>query len=141
MTPGSSRRRPEPWRALALALALLCPPACARDARRGDADIQVRWEITPSPPSVGRARVRLIVSDAGWSPRNGAHVTVFATRDSVRMAVDTARGQGAGQYVIDHFVFPVAGRWVLSARVETPDGHQTEVDHAVEVGAGTDPER
>jgi len=127
-----------PFRRLALVVAVLSLSACARDARRGDRDLQVRWEVTPSPPSVGRARLRLIVSDVTWELRNGARVTVTATRDSVRMAVDTARGQGAGQYVIDDFVFPVAGSWVLSARVETPDGRWAESDHPVEVGNETD---
>ena len=97
--------------------------------------------ITPSAPSVGRARIRLVVSDVAWRPSNGARVTVVATRDSVRMAVDTARGQGAGQYFIDDFSFDVAGRWVLSARVETPDGRWVEVDHPVEVGPAKEPER
>lgn len=125
---------PLPSTRFVLLLAVLSVSACARDTRRGDPDIQVRWAISPSPPSVGTARLRVIVSDARWRLRNGAHVTVSATRDSVRMAVDTAMGQGAGQYAIDDFLFPVAGDWVLSARVETPDGRWAEVDHPLKVG-------
>lgn len=93
----------------------------------------MRWDIQPSPPTVGKATLRVTVSDMNWAPRNGAHVIVTATRDSVRMAVDTAVGQGAGQYVIDDFVFEVAGAWTLSARVETNDGRWAEVDHPVKV--------
>jgi hypothetical protein len=107
--------------------------ACGRDTRRGDPNIQVRWDIEPSPPAVGKARVRVTVSDLDWAPRNGAHVIVTAVRDSVRMAVDTAVGQGAGQYIIDDFVFQVAGKWTLRARVETNDGRWAEVDHRVRV--------
>jgi hypothetical protein len=108
---------------------------CSHDARRGDSEIQVRWAFTPSPPAVGRAHVQLTVSDLDWTPRNGARVVVTAVRDSVTMAVDTAVGQGAGQYVIDDFVFEAAGDWVLSARVDTPDGLWAEVDHPVTVGS------
>jgi hypothetical protein len=140
-TPGGVRCPRIPSRALALVLVVLGLPACAGDVRRGDPDVQVRWEIATSPLSVDRAQIRLVVSDVAWRPRNGARVTVVATHDSLRLPADTARGQGAGQYLIDDVVFPVGGRWLLSARVETPDGRWAEVDHAVDVGGARDRKR
>ena len=120
--------------------AVLAQSACGGDVHRGDADIQVRWHFSPSPPRVGKAQVQVTVSNQEWQPRNGAHVIVTAVWDSVRMAVDTAVGQGAGQYVIDDFVFQVAGEWTLSARVETLDGRWAEVEHGVKVRAVEAPE-
>jgi hypothetical protein len=118
-----------------LAAALLLA-GCDRAARTGDADLQVRWSFEPSTPEVGTAEVRLKISDVDWTPRNGATVIVSGTRDGVVLSVDTARGEGAGQYVAPKFRFEVAGDWVLRARIETPDRRWVEVERTVKVGTG-----
>jgi hypothetical protein len=116
--------------------AVVAMAACGGDRRTGDPDLQLRWVVEPSPPHVGSATVRVDVADVDWTPRNGALVVITGLRDSVRMAVDTAVGQGAGQYLAEGFPFVVAGDWVLRTRVETVDGRWTEVDHPVKVAAG-----
>jgi len=116
-----------------LAAALLLA-GCDRETRTGDADLQVRWSFEPSPPQVGTAEVRLEVSDVDWTPRNGATVILSGTRNGVVLSVDTARGEGAGQYVAPAFRFEVSGDWVLRARVETPDRRWVEVERTVTVG-------
>jgi hypothetical protein len=122
----------------ALTAAALCGLllGCGGDARTGDADLQVRWSIEPFPPQVGTAQVRLEVSDVDWTPRNGATVVLTGLRDGVELVVDTARGQGAGVYLVPEFRFEVSGDWVLRARVETPDRRWVEVERAVTVEAG-----
>lgn len=123
---------------LALAAVTLVGAACGGDVREGDADLQVRWTFEPSPPTVGTAEVRLDVSDVDWTPRNGAKVVVTGLRDGISLVVDTARGQGAGRYVVPAFRFEVAGGWVLRARVETTDGRWVEVEEPVTVEAQQD---
>jgi hypothetical protein len=127
---------PHPTRAvLALAAAALLL-ACGDPGRTGDVDLQVRWRFEPSPPAVGTAAVRLEVSDVDWTPKNGATVVVTGLREGVELVVDTARGQGAGVYLIPEFRFEVAGSWVLRARVETADRRWVEVEHPLTVEAG-----
>ena len=109
--------------------------ACSSDERRGDADLQIAVEVSPSPPRVGSATVSVMVTDVDWTPRNGATVIVTGLRDSLQLALDTARGQGAGRYEAADFSFEVTGEWVLSVRVETTDGRWVEVDHPVTVTA------
>jgi len=126
-----------PW-ALALStLVAVLMSACGQgDQRSGDADLQLRWILTPDPPRVGTGEVRVDVSDVSWRPRNGARVIITGIRDGVELVVDTARGEGAGRYLAPTFRFEVAGRWVLRARVETPEGSWTEEEHPVDVVAG-----
>ena len=54
----------------------------------------------------------------------------------LKVSVDTARGLGAGRYLAPSFPFSAAGSWVLTARVELPDGRWAEVRHRVEVADG-----
>jgi hypothetical protein len=109
--------------------------ACSSDERRGDADLQVGVEVSPSPPQVGAATVAVMVTEVDWTPRNGATVIVAGVRDSLQLVLDTARGQGAGRYETAGFTFEVTGEWVLSVRVETTDGRWVEVDHPITVSA------
>ena len=113
------------------------PSACGQGgARSGDADLQLRWTFEPDPPHVGTGEIRVDVADVAWKPRNGARVILTAIRDGVELAVDTARGEGAGRYVAPTFRFEVAGAWILRTRVETPEGRWTEEEYPVEVVAG-----
>lgn len=126
---------PHPTRALGALVAAVLLLACGEPGRTGDADLQVRWSFDPSPPGVGTAEVRLDVSDVDWTPRNGAIVVVTGLRDGLALVVDTARGQGAGRYVIPEFRFEAAGSWVLRARVETTDRRWVEVERTVTLEA------
>ena len=109
--------------------------ACSPDERRGDANLQIAVEVSPSPPRVGAATVAVVVTDVDWTPRNGATVIVMGMRDSLQLVLDTARGQGAGLYEAADFSFEVTGEWMLSVRVETTDGRWVEVEHPVTVTA------
>ena len=119
-------------------LATLLLAACGGrvDNRSGDADLQLRWTLTPDPPRVGTGEIRVEISDVEWRPRNGARVIITGIRDGVELVVDTARGEGAGRYLAPDFSFEVAGGWILRARVETPEGSWTQEDYSVEVVAG-----
>lgn len=136
MPPPVPLRRASPV-AVALAATLLLVPAtagCGGDVRTGDPSLQVRVTVDPPAPVVGTARVQVEVADADWSPRNGARVLLTGTRDGVTLAVDTAWGEGAGRYVAPAFRFEVTGDWVLTTRVEFPDGRWQEVERRVTVG-------
>jgi hypothetical protein len=109
--------------------------ACSSDERRGDTDLQIALDISPSPARVGPATVGVVVTDVDWTPRNGATVIISGTRDSLQLVLDTARGQGAGRYEAADFGFEVAGAWVLKVRVETTEGRWTEMDRPVTVTA------
>jgi hypothetical protein len=120
--------------ALAAVLALLPLAAgCDRDARRGDAELDVRVRVTPDPPTLEAAGVEVAVAELDWSPRNGDRVVILGRREGVLLLQDTARGRGAGRYRAHHLDFPVAGEWVLTVRVETRDDRWVEVDRRVEV--------
>lgn len=121
--------------ALVSVLVTVALAACGGVERRGDANLQLSWEVDPAPPQVGPATVAVVLSDVDWTPHNGATVILTGFRDSVQLVVDTARGQGAGRYETDGFVFEVAGDWLLNVRVETNDGRWAEFDHSVTVVA------
>lgn len=123
--------------ALVLVLGMaLVSTACGGDVRSGDASLQVRVTVDPPAPLPGAAQVRVEVSDADWSPRNGARVVLTGIREGVTLAVDTAWGEGAGRYTAPAFRFEVTGDWVLVTRVELPDGRWQEVERKVTVGGG-----
>jgi len=123
----------------ALLLSTLLLVACAAEVRRGDPDLQVRVSTEPAPPTVGLADVQVELSEVDWTPRNGDRVILSGSRDGIVLAVDTARGQGAGSYRAEGFRFEVAGDWILTVRVETRDGRWVEVDHPVEVTTPAEP--
>lgn len=118
---------------LLVGVVLLGTLGCGGGDRRGDPDLQLTVEVEPHPPTLGDAVIRVDVADVDWRPRNGDRVIVRGLRDGIVVAEDTARGEGVGRYVIPDFLFPVAGHWVLTARVETRDGRWAEVDRRVEV--------
>lgn len=124
---------PLPFRPLVVSAVLLLA-ACGGD-RRGDADLQIDLSLEPDPPVVGLADVQVELADVDWRPRNGDRVLVTALRDSIVLAHDTARGQGAGIYRAEGLRFEVAGEWLLRVRVETRDGRWAEVDRPVRVEA------
>ncbi len=95
----------------------------------------MKLSFEPDPPVIGQADVVLEVADVDWRPRNGDRVIVTALREDVAVAVDTAMGQGAGQYRVARFPFPVAGDWMMTVRVETPGGVWAELDYPIEVVA------
>jgi hypothetical protein len=131
-----SMRRGLPALLLSVMLAAV-PSACGQGGERsGDADLQLRWTFEPDPPRVGTGEIRVDVADVAWKPRNGARVILTGILDGVELAVDTARGEGAGRYVAPSFSFGAAGEWILRTRVETPEGRWTEEEYPVEVVDG-----
>ncbi|MFQ5535920.1 MAG: hypothetical protein ACE5GJ_00585 [Gemmatimonadota bacterium] len=132
-----SRRPPHPLAApaakgtafgLVLFLFVLPATGCREEAREGDADLQIRVTVSPDPPRVGAsARIDVDVAEVDWSPRNGDRVTLEASRNGVVLAVDIARGVGAGRYSTDPMHFEVTGAWILSVRVDTRDGRWSRV--------------
>jgi hypothetical protein len=112
----------------------LASTACGGDVRSGNLALQVRVTVDPPAPVPGTVEVRVEVADADWTPRNGARVVLTGIREGVTLAVDTARGEGAGRYTAPAFRFEVTGDWVLVTRVELPDGRWQEVERRVRVG-------
>lgn len=106
--------------ALLLALAgALVLPGCRGEGAQGAADLDLRLSIAPTPPTVGEARIVITIDDPSGQPAEAEEVIMEGTMTHAGMAPVRAEAmrQSTGRWVIDAFPFPMAGDWVLSARV------------------------
>lgn len=133
--PGAARRVALPLALLALMLLL---SAC-RGQAAAPSDLQVRLDISPSPPAVGQAEVAVELADTNGSPVEGAAVTVEGNMTHAGMAPVRvrARGTGGGRYVVPDYQFTMAGDWVLTVEATLPGGGQARREFAVPSVAGS----
>jgi hypothetical protein len=113
---------------------LVCLTPFLSGCRKADEprpDVVVEHEITPQPPTVGPATVTVTLSDAGGTPRNGAHLRLEATMShaGMRPLFSDAREVGPGRYEAP-IEFTMAGDWILLITISLPDGGklQRQVD-------------
>lgn len=117
----------------ALALVTLCGGACADGpSRGGDAAIDVRVLVSPTPASTADTRVTVEVSDGG-APASGAVVTLRAESRTDTVGSRTLEDRGRGRYASDALTFPGSGRWVLVVDVTVEPGRSATFHWPIEV--------
>ena len=117
-----------------LAVLLLVAGACWPAAPEGDPSLLLTVAVSPTPATLGPARVLVSLADSSERPVQGAQVVVTGrlTGDGTSPVVeDTAREEAPGRYVAADFPFAVAGEWVLEARALLADGRRAAADHPI----------
>lgn len=117
--------------ALAAVLALGCEPP-------GPQPPTVDMGVSPTPATVGNARIMITVSDSTATPIVGASVrlegrpegsgAVAAQRDAVE--------ESPGRYVVPDFRFMQAGLWSVEVVITPPAGPESRVTREVRVVGG-----
>lgn len=101
----------------------------------------VRLRTAPTPPVVGPTRVIITLTDPEGRPLQEARVHLEGTMTHAGMGVvrERAEHEADGRYVVDDFTFTMAGDWVLTARIQLPDGTEATRDLQVRVAGETAP--
>jgi hypothetical protein len=104
----------------------------------GDSGLALNVAISPTPPSVGPARLIISLADSAGTPLDGAEILVEGNMSHAGMApvVDTALAEGPGKYGVSSFSFTMAGDWVLTLRATLPDGRWVQKDVPTRVAGG-----
>ena len=121
----TSATTPRPIRRLpaAAAAAFLLAASCGGEP----APFRVETRVSPTPATVGRARVLVEVRDAAGAALRGARVRVRPVDPAgVAAAPVEAAPEAPGLYVADPVPFPAAGEWTLVVEVTGPDGTVVE---------------
>ena len=90
------------------------------------------WTLTPAPPSVGRAILKLQVLDGNRRPVRGARIRVEGHMSHAGMApvLAPARERDMGVYEAE-LQFTMRGDWVLLVEGTLPDG--AAINHRIDV--------
>jgi len=123
------RRKPTRinWAAAALGCVALWPSAgCRKPAESGPA-IVIESEISPKPVRIGRATVRLRLSDAAGQPVRHARIALEAdmSHPGMRPEFGAAPEVGPGRYQ-GQVAFTMAGDWVVLIHATLPGGQKLE---------------
>jgi hypothetical protein len=122
-----------PWRGMRVALtkavvmALALPlllTACRGAPDTGDPSLVLDLAISPTPPTVGPARLIINLRDTAGVPLEGAEVRVEGNMSHAGMVpvLATAQEEAPGLYAVSDFRFTMAGDWILTTRATLPDG-------------------
>jgi len=108
---------------LALALPLLLT-ACRGGPDTGDPSLVLEVAISPTPPTVGPARLIINLRDTAGVPLEGAEIRVEGNMSHAGMVpvLATAQEEAPGLYAVSDFRFTMAGDWILTTRATLPDG-------------------
>ena len=114
-------------------LAAAAGGACAELAPR-EPEFRLEIAVSPTPATVGSARILLTLSDTAGAMRGGATVVVSGRSPAGRLrAADTAREAGPGRYVVESFPFDTNGEWSLEASARLADGGLALAEHPIRV--------
>lgn len=107
---------------------------CRGERPGGDPALVLDVGISPTPPTVGPARLLITLQDTLGNPLEAQRVWVEGNMSHAGMVPvqDTAVAQNPGLYVVPAFEFTMAGDWVLTVEALLPDGrkaiHQKRTD-------------
>jgi YtkA-like protein len=107
-----------------LAAALVA--GCRRASK--EANLDIRWTLTPAAPSIGPVTLSLNLSEPLGKPVMGATVRVEAEMSHAGMSpvfADAVESQGTPGAYTAAFTFSMGGDWVLLVSVVLPDGRRT----------------
>ena len=100
----------------------------------GEPEHVLEIAVSPTPATVGSARILLTLSDTAGVPLSGATVVVNGRSPTgLPQAVDTAHEDGPGRYVVDAFPFDTTGEWSLEGRARLLDGRVAVAEHPIRV--------
>lgn len=94
--------------------------------------------ISPTPPTVGNARVMLELTDSTGAALQGVTVHVEGRLTGTE-DVQTRREaipEGAGRYVVSDFRFATPGEWVIDVVVSEGEGPDSRISRDVRVVGG-----
>ena len=108
---------------------------CRGDGGSEDLGYDFKVGISPTPPTVGAARLIIGLHDPTGNPVEGAQVLVEGNMSHAGMVPvqDTAQLDGPGQYSVPGFSFTMAGDWVLDLKATLPDGTVVRTRHPTSV--------
>lgn len=90
--------------------------------------------VSPTPATVGPARILLALSDSIGAPVASALVVVTARPPEEGAAVvDTAQEEAPGRYVAAEFPFDAPGEWTLKGSARLADGRRAAARHPIRV--------
>jgi hypothetical protein len=124
------------WRPLILPLFLLpFLSGCRGDGGQSEPSLVLEVGISPTPPSVGPARLIISLHDTSGAPIPGADIAVEGNMSHAGMTpvLATAQEVAPGQYSVPEFVFTMAGDWFLILRATLPDGRSTHIQQGTDV--------
>lgn len=126
---------PTPRPFLYLLLPVLVLGGCRGELDTGDPGLVLDVAISPTPPTVGPARLLITLQDTAGAPLEGAEIVVEGNMSHAGMVpvVDTAQAQGPGDYAIEDFRFTMAGDWILTLQATLPDGRWVRTQHSANV--------
>lgn len=90
----------------------------------GAADVTLQLTVEPAPPSVGLARLDVVLLDSAGAPLDGATPVIVRgdmAHAGMRPVLATAIAQGDGRYRAD-FEWTMAGDWIVTVEATLPDG-------------------
>ncbi len=110
--------------ALAACGILVTVAACRGGGGPPGPAIDVTLSVSPTPATVGVARVLVVVHGSTGAPVNDAEVLVEGdmTHSGMPPSSERAEPAGQGRYVVAAFPLVMAGEWVLTARATVPNG-------------------
>lgn len=129
-------------RRVALAAVILLAAACRGDGAARDSMLEVSLRVSPTPPTVGEARLVVSIADSGGLAVEGVDVEVEGSMLHPGMVpvFERAEEEGDGRYVVSGFPFSMGGDWVLTTRVRRGEEVLDVRDHPVRVvGRGAAP--
>lgn len=85
--------------------------------------LQIDLQLSPTPPTMGPARLIVGLTDSVGLPVEGIPVQVFGTPEGGPPTASVpAREQGQGRYVVPEFHFAAAGPWTVTVHAKTRGG-------------------
>jgi hypothetical protein len=104
---------------------------CRGDPETEDLGYDFKVGISPTPPTVGPARLIISLHDPAGDPVEGAQVLVEGNMSHAGMVPvrDTAQSEAPGQYTVSAFTFTMAGDWVLDLTATLLDGTTVRTRH------------
>jgi hypothetical protein len=119
------------------ALILACSAGACTDAPTASLEVSLRF--SPTPPSVGPARLLLELTDSVGTPVSGASIRVEGrpVGEPGRPGSSVqARDEGDGRYVVDEYDFETSGPWILDIRARTTTGLELRREFETSVYGG-----
>jgi len=139
-------RAPSFFRAGAIHLLMLAPllltAGCRGDHRgnsqEGDGSLVLEVGVSPTPPTVGPARLIISLKDTAGTAISGAEVSAEGNMTHAGMVpvLDTARMVSPGHYSVPSFGFTMAGSWILTIEARLLDGRTAQIQKTIHVVGG-----